>query len=229
MSQVLQTHFQRIEKNIPQYPFTVEKFNKILKNKRLNACQNDCVVNALEIIDVLTQEEAGKKREEIKNKNLLGIIGLQADEFIEILDEVNPNYNHILEHIHMEGPDGLINWIKTKMLPGRMIFCAFKSYDGVGHVYMIGKLVTTIVLIDPQKKQPICDLDIVDCLQTISGQAHYFVLTRIRKEKDVEMKQDDVEMKQEDDVEMKQGMKQRMKNPINLLKSKMYKKYSMRC
>jgi len=36
-------------------------------------------------------------------------------------------------------------------------------------------------------------------------------------------------MEQEDDVEMKQGMKQKMKNPINLLKSKMYKKYSMRC
>jgi hypothetical protein len=80
------------------------------------------------------------------------------------------------------------------------------------------------VLIDPQKKQPICDLDIVDCLQTISGQAHYFVLTRIKKQKEKKVEYED------EDVIMQQGMKkQGMKNPINLLKSKMYKKYSMRC
>ena len=216
MSSVLETNFERIQQYIPQYPFTQERFNKILSScKRLNPCKNDCVVNALEIIDILTPEEAGQKRNEIKNRNLLG---LQADEFIKIFNEAKPNYYHTLEHIHMEGPDGLINWIKTKMLPGRIIFCAFKSWDGVGHVYMIGKLQTKILLIDPQQKIPLCDLDYQDCFEKIKGKAHYYVLTRKKIEKDVEMEQG-----------MKQGMKQRMKNPINLLKSKMYKKYSMRC
>jgi hypothetical protein len=224
MSSVLQTNFERIKKNIPQYPLSTYKMNQILTQNRQNTCQNDCVVNALEIMDILNPKTAAKIREVIKLNNLPG---LQDDQFIKILNTSNPLYNHKLEHIHMEGDDGLINWIETEMLPGTMIFTAYQSHNDLGHVYLIAKDTRVgsagknfLWLIDPLQDQPVCNLSIYECSSKIMGQKHYYVLIR---------EEDDVEMKQENEVEIKQGMKQGMKNPLNMLKSKMYKKYSMRC
>jgi hypothetical protein len=174
----MQTNFQIHRNFIAKYRIYPETIFKIQYVPRLNPSNVDCVVNAMEILGILSREEAGLVRQRI------GHGGIPPEQFLQKFREKNPEYNYNFIQISMRE---LIPWIINEMPSLSMIFCGYLHKNGVGHVYLIGKNNQgKIFLLDPQLNPPICSLETSDCFSHIANKSSYFILVRDNVPMDIE-------------------------------------------
>ena len=168
----MQTNFQRNKHLIAQYEITSQTIYNIENVPRLNPSNVDCVVNAMEILGILSSQEAGLVR-----TNIGSVGGIHPEHFLEKFREVNPEYNFNFEQISI---NELIDWINSiEMPPLSMIFCGYRDYNNVSHVYLIAKDFNgNKFLLDPQLNPPICNLSNVNCFAYIAGKHSYYILVK---------------------------------------------------
>lgn len=165
----MQTNFMIYQNFIAKYRISPETIYNIENVPRLNPSNVDCVVNAMEILGILSYLEAGLVRTRI------GPSGIKPEFFIEKFQQVNPEYNYKFVQISIRE---LAPWVLYDMPALTMIFCGYLD-QGVGHVYIIGKdYQGKIFLLDPQLNPPICNLSTNDCFSYIANKMSYFILVR---------------------------------------------------
>jgi len=173
----MQTNFQIHRNFIAKYRINPETIFKIQYVPRLNPSNVDCVVNAMEILGILSREEAGLVRQRIGG-------GISPQHFLQKFKEKNPEYNYDFIQISMRE---LIPWIINEMPSLSMIFCGYLHHNDIGHVYLIGKdNKGKIFLFDPQLNPSICSLETDACFSYIANKSSYFILVRDNLPMDVE-------------------------------------------
>lgn len=168
----MQTNFQKHKNFIVQYKITPQTIYNIENVPRINPLNVDCVVNAMEIIGILSRQEAGLVRANIGQAG-----GISDVHFLSKFKDANKEYNFRFEQISI---NELIDWTNSiEMPPLSMIFCGYKDYNNVGHVYLIAKDFNNYkFLLDPQLNPPICNLTNDNCFAYIAGKQSYFILVR---------------------------------------------------
>ena len=164
----MQTNFTIYKNFIAKYRITPQTIYNIQNVPRLNPSNIDCVVNAMEIIGILSRQDAGLVRTRIG-------VGIIPEYFLEKFQQVNPEYIYRFVQISMRE---LIPWILYEMLNLTMIFCGYLD-QVIGHVYIIAKDNNgKVFLLDPQLNPPICNLDTMDCFANIANKLSYHILVR---------------------------------------------------
>ena len=211
----MQTNFQRNKHLIAKYKITPQTIHNIENVPRLNPLNVDCVVNAMEIIGILSPQEAGLVRANIGQSG-----GIHPEHFLEKFREVNPEYNFRFEQISI---NELNDWTNSiEMQPLTMIFCGYRDYNNVGHVYIIAKDFNNYkFLLDPQLNPPICNLTNDNCFAYIAGKQSYFILVR----ENLPMNIDEEEKEEEEDVVMNRIYTRRSKSKSKPRRSKPKRSY----
>lgn len=126
-----------IPSNAKQYPMTNEIISQF---KRLNPRPQDCVINAMEIIGIMGNREAGVAR------SLVGINGITMEQIINIFNSVDMAYRHSFEIIYN------LNKVMDEIRPGNAIFVGL-GWIGInsGHVVILVKGLDNVrYVLDPQ-------------------------------------------------------------------------------
>lgn len=125
--------------NYLPFPITDTKLDGL---KRMNPTQNDCVINAFEILGVMDSREAALSRAFHNNRP----IGM--DKIVETMNAVGYPHQHKFELVN----DATFADVMNELKPGNSIFAGI-TWEGVGtgHVILLAKGVDRInYVLDPQ-------------------------------------------------------------------------------
>lgn len=131
----------------------------------------DCVINALEYLRILDSKMANIARIMVGNN------GLTSSQIIEIFSYIKPTENWVFyKFTQIKTLSEFIN----KLKPNHAIFCGYKGK--YKHVFLIAKDKNKkIVLIDAQRKTPMCDLTEESCKNFIKDKEAYYILQSSQK------------------------------------------------
>lgn len=141
--------------------------------KRLVAKPNDCVINALQLLNILDEKAAHLMRIAV------GDIGLTEEQIQETFSYIYPTFEW--RFIRYTNIKTLENYCFSELQPSHVIFCGYRMYNPrkknyLRHVFLIGKdQNNTIVYIDPQINV-YCDLKHADCFHYIRDATDYYIL-----------------------------------------------------
>jgi hypothetical protein len=147
-------------------PFFITNAN-LMSFKRLVAKPNDCVINALQLLNILDEKAAHLMRIAV------GDIGLTEDQIQETFSYIYPSFEW--RFIRYTNIKTLENYCFSELQPSHVIFCGYKK-NYFRHVFLIGKdQNNTVVYIDPQINT-FCDLKRADCFHFIRDASEYYIL-----------------------------------------------------
>lgn len=143
----------------------------IQKFKRYNKQNKDCVINALELIQLLNPREASIIRV------LVGCKGIKGPEIIQLFNTLCPKYRWYFNSY--KNMFILNNYVFNKLERNKVMFCGYYAKPGSGgHVFLIGKDNKGIPkYLEPQKND-ICDYRESKCYIQLANKAEYFILER---------------------------------------------------
>lgn len=125
----------------------------LLHFERLANHNNDCVINALQILGLIDSKHAGIMRILVKPG-----YGVQKNEFQSILQLLYPSFRW--KFIRYTNVDRFIKKLMEILPNGTVSFCGIKWREGSKHVFLVGKALTgEFVIIDGQRNPVsiVCD------------------------------------------------------------------------
>ncbi len=151
--------------------FEVAQFNitddAIFKFRRWIKKPRDCVINAMELLNILNQQNADIARIMVGDK------GLTIDQIEQIFSLIEPNYTW--RFYRFTKLETLAEFTNNKLNPSNAIFCGYLGEQG-RHVFLIAKNIDGDVLyIDPQVNE-LCNLEESTCIKFINNNQAYFIL-----------------------------------------------------
>jgi hypothetical protein len=149
--------------DVPQFKITddaIKKFRRWVKKPR------DCVINAMELLNILDDENADICR------IMVGDTGLKVGQIEDIFSLLNPNFQW--RFFRFTKIETLSQFTVDELKPDHAIFCGYIGQEG--HVFLIAKTSDgKIVYIDPQVNE-ICPLEQSSCVKYINDKQAYFIL-----------------------------------------------------
>ena len=143
----------------------------INKFRRLITKPKDCVINALELINVLDGKNADFMRISV------GDIGLTLDKIEQIFSYVSHVKKIKFQNWKFLSTPNIndLDTVVQNLKPGYVIFCGYEK-NGFAHVFLIGKTDSGVPMyIDPQVNA-LCDLRDPTCTNYITNAQMYYVL-----------------------------------------------------
>jgi hypothetical protein len=136
---------------------------------RLCKTQNDCAVNAFEILNILDNKKSSELRNFINKRPQ--ITGLTSEEIITIInkeaDERKFEYTFYVKELSL---DNIINFFNLYLRPNHAIFLFFKKYN-IGHVVLLAKDNNNKqTIVDLQEKYIYCPIKMNKCLEYLQDQ-----------------------------------------------------------
>ena len=114
---------------------------------RINSDPNDCVINAMQLLGLLSNIESGLLRIELKcwsERNG----GLPLSVILSMFKTIYPFYN--FDFIKSNNPDHFVDYL-TRIMPNNSIsFCGISRKNGSCHVFLVIKSSNQIYIVDPQ-------------------------------------------------------------------------------
>lgn len=149
--------------DVAQFKLTddsISKFRRWIKKPR------DCVINAMELLGILSDQNADIARIMVGDK------GLNIKQIEDIFSLLEPNFNW--NFYKFSSIETLANFTNKELKPAHAIFCGY--YGDEGHVFLIAKTLDgRIIYIDPQTNE-LCNLDNSSCFNFIGNKNAYFIL-----------------------------------------------------
>jgi hypothetical protein len=162
---------------------------------RICKTQNDCAINAFEILNIINNEKASYLRKFVHNRP--EIIGLTLQEILDIInketDERKFEYTFYVKEINL---NSIIKFFNLYLQPNHALFLLFRKHN-VGHVVLLAKDNNNKqVIIDLQEKYIYCPITIKECLEYLQDKHKtYWGVIGFRKKynytDDIEMMLDD--------------------------------------
>ena len=149
--------------DVAQFQITddaISKFRRWVKKPR------DCVINAMELLNILNAQNADLCR------IMVGDTGLQVGQIEDIFSLLEPKFQwRFFKFTKLES---LSDFTMNELKPGHSIFCGYLGQEG--HVFLIAKsLDGKILYVDPQVNE-LCPLDQSTCVKYIDNKQAYFIL-----------------------------------------------------
>lgn len=128
----------------------------------------DCVINALQLMNILDTHSAN-----IMRISALGTQGFTSNQ-IELIFMYNKGYN-----FSFKSTINYQEWIEsiyTLLPPGNVVFAGYVSQTGGKHVFLIGRYANGMLMyIDPQTS-PLCPLTHPTCAGFVNEQREWYLL-----------------------------------------------------
>ncbi len=139
---------------------SISKFRRWIKKPR------DCVINAMELLGILTDKNADIAR------IMVGDQGITIEQIEQIFSLIEPKFNW--RFFRFTKLETLSHFTSQQLKPLHSIFCGYLGQDG--HVFLIAKTINEkIMYIDPQINE-LCDLDQSSCVKFIENKQIYYIL-----------------------------------------------------
>uniref|UniRef100_A0A6C0JWP0 Peptidase C39-like domain-containing protein n=1 Tax=viral metagenome TaxID=1070528 RepID=A0A6C0JWP0_9ZZZZ len=122
----------------------------------------DCVINALQLMNVLDETAAN-----IMRISTLGMFGFTKEQIeVIFMYKAGHNFSFVPTMNYQEWSTR----ITTLLPPGNVVFAGYETQTGSKHVFLIGRFANgRLVYIDPQRP-PMCLLDSPACERNVNGE-----------------------------------------------------------
>ncbi len=140
----------------------------IIKFRRWVKKPRDCVINALELLNILDQQSADIAR------IMAGNEGLTIEQIEEIFSLIEPNFNW--RFVRLLKLKKILDYARKNLDQSNAIFCGYMDKKTTQHVFLIAKdMDNKVVYIDPSLNM-LCDLNTIQCQNLITDKTFYYIL-----------------------------------------------------